>query len=59
MAAILFTSGSTGIPKGVIYRHRHFTGQIGMLKSAFDIRPGEIDLPTFPAVRAVRPRHWV
>ncbi len=48
MAAILFTSGSTGIPKGVVYRHRHFTSQVEMLKSAFGIKPGEIDLPTFP-----------
>jgi acyl-CoA synthetase (AMP-forming)/AMP-acid ligase II len=48
MAAILFTSGSTGIPKGVVYRHRHFTAQVAMLKSAFGIEAGEIDLPTFP-----------
>ena len=48
MAALLFTSGSTGIPKGVVYRHRHFMAQVEMLQSAFDIRPGEIDLPTFP-----------
>ena len=48
MAAILFTSGSTGIPKGVVYRHRHFTSQVEMLQSAFNIRPGEVDLPTFP-----------
>ena len=48
MAALLFTSGSTGIPKGVIYRHRHFIAQVEMLQSAFDIRPGEVDLPTFP-----------
>jgi len=48
MAAILFTSGSTGIPKGVVYRHRHFTAQVEMLQSAFDIRAGEVDLPTFP-----------
>ena len=48
MAAILFTSGSTGIPKGVVYRHRHFTAQVEMLKSAFGIAAGEIDLPTFP-----------
>jgi acyl-CoA synthetase (AMP-forming)/AMP-acid ligase II len=48
MAAILFTSGSTGTPKGVVYRHRHFAAQVEMLKTAFDIRPGEVDLPTFP-----------
>ena len=48
MAALLFTSGSTGIPKGVVYQHRHFIAQVTMLQSAFDIRPGEVDLPTFP-----------
>jgi acyl-CoA synthetase (AMP-forming)/AMP-acid ligase II len=48
MAAILFTSGSTGIPKGVVYRHRHFAAQVEMLQSVFGIQPGEVDLPTFP-----------
>ena len=48
VAAILFTSGSTGVPKGVVYRHRHFIAQISMLGEAFDIQPGGIDLPTFP-----------
>lgn len=48
MAAILFTSGSTGAPKGVVYRHRHFNAQVDMLRSAFGIEPGEVSLPTFP-----------
>ena len=47
-AAILFTSGSTGIPKGVVYRHRHFTAQVSMIRDTYGIKPGEIDLPTFP-----------
>ena len=48
IAAILFTSGSTGVPKGVVYRHRHFVAQIEMLRTAFGIEPSGIDLPTFP-----------
>lgn len=47
-AAILFTSGSTGVPKGVVYRHRHFVAQIAMLRAAFGIEAGGVDLPTFP-----------
>ena len=48
VAAILFTSGSTGVPKGVVYRHRHFVAQVEMLRDAFGIVPGGINLPTFP-----------
>ncbi len=48
VAAILFTSGSTGVPKGVVYRHRHFVAQIDLLREAFGIQAGGVDLPTFP-----------
>lgn len=48
VAAVLFTSGSTGPAKGVIYRHRNFLAQVDAIRDLFSIRPGEVDLPTFP-----------
>lgn len=47
-AAILFTSGSTGVAKGVVYRHATFDHQIAYLKQIYGIEPGEMDLSTFP-----------
>ena len=48
LAAILFTSGSTGIPKGVLTTHGNFLAQVRLLKKLFGIEPGERDLSTFP-----------
>ncbi|MGD8837620.1 MAG: fatty acid CoA ligase family protein, partial [Desulfobacteraceae bacterium] len=48
MAAILFTTGSTGPAKGVVYTHAVFDAQIRLIKTQFGISPDEIDLPTFP-----------
>ncbi|MBI3837495.1 MAG: AMP-binding protein [Planctomycetia bacterium] len=47
-AAIIFTTGSTGPPKGVLYRHGNFDRQVGELGDFYGIQPGEIDLPGFP-----------
>jgi len=47
-AAILFTSGSTGVPKGVVYAHTMFDAQVSSIRASYGIEPGEVDLPTFP-----------
>jgi acyl-CoA synthetase (AMP-forming)/AMP-acid ligase II len=47
-AAIIFTTGSTGPPKGALFTHGNFEAQSEQIRRRFDIRPGEIDLPAFP-----------
>ena len=47
-AAILFTSGSTGVAKGAVYTHGIFAAQVELLKAVYGIEPGETDFCTFP-----------
>jgi acyl-CoA synthetase (AMP-forming)/AMP-acid ligase II len=47
-ASIIFTSGATGPPKGVLYEHGMFSAQVRMIRDFYGIKPGEIDLPAFP-----------
>ena len=47
-AAIIFTTGSTGPPKGVLYMHGTFNAQIDQVAEHYGIKPGGRDLSCFP-----------
>ena len=55
LAAILFTSGSTGAPKGVCYEHGMFEAQVRLIRDAYGIQPGEVDLPMLPIFALFNP----
>jgi acyl-CoA synthetase (AMP-forming)/AMP-acid ligase II len=55
LAAILFTSGSTGAPKGVCYTHGMFDAQIELVRSTYAIRPGETDMAMLPLFALFNP----
>lgn len=48
LAAILFTSGGTGKPKGVVYTHDIFINQTKMLQEEFGLTDKDMDIPGFP-----------
>ena len=48
LAAIIFTTGSTGPPKGVQYTHGIFHAQLQLIREYYGIGPGEVDQPAFP-----------
>jgi acyl-CoA synthetase (AMP-forming)/AMP-acid ligase II len=54
-AAILFTSGSTGAPKGVCYTHGMFDAQIELVRSTYALRPGETDMAMLPLFALFNP----
>lgn len=47
-AAVIFTTGSTGPPKGVLYTHGTFHAQIDRIRERYDIHRGSRDLACFP-----------
>jgi len=48
LAAIIFTTGSTGPPKGVRYEHGVFHAQMRLIRDYYHIGPGQVDQPGFP-----------
>jgi len=48
LAAIIFTTGSTGPPKGVRYEHSIFHAQLRLIRDYYEIGPGQVDQPAFP-----------
>ena len=48
LAAIIFTTGSTGPPKGVRFEHSIFNTQLEYIRSYYQIDSGDIDQPGFP-----------
>lgn len=48
LAAIIFTTGSTGPPKGVRYEHSIFAAQLRLIRDYYGIGCTDIDQPAFP-----------
>jgi acyl-CoA synthetase (AMP-forming)/AMP-acid ligase II len=47
-AAVLYTSGSTGPAKGVVYTHGNFAAQLAILAAHYSLQPAETDCACFP-----------
>ena len=56
LAAILFTSGSTGPAKGVCYEHGMFAAQVAAIGTQYDIRPVRSTCRCYRFLRCLIPR---
>ena len=55
LAAIAFTSGSTGSPKGVRLTHGMLGAQVDLVRRLYGMGPGDLDFPLLPAFSVLSP----
>ncbi|MCQ2612811.1 MAG: long-chain fatty acid--CoA ligase [Treponemataceae bacterium] len=48
LATIIFTSGTTGKPKGVMLTHRNYVAQLEVVHTVLDVKPGDMWLSVLP-----------
>jgi long-chain acyl-CoA synthetase len=48
VATIIFTSGTTGKPKGVMLTHQNYLFQVGCIPERIDVTPGDVWLSVLP-----------
>ena len=54
-AVVAFTSGSTGVPKGVEVSVGNLLAQVELIRDLYAVRPGEVSLATFPPFALLGP----
>jgi long-chain acyl-CoA synthetase len=48
LATIVYTSGTTGVPKGVMLTHGNMTSNLVCSLTGFDLRPGDVSISFLP-----------